>query len=113
MLTARVRVTASGQAGGLHGPQPIPAKVIADNLPVSIQPSSAFSNDTVLGKYTDATEFLFCQTMRDGVRLAIRKGYKVEELDGLAVKRTWEVTDDPENYESVYLAVPLRPVRVR
>ena len=102
MLTTTVNVTVSPS-----GP------VVVNGLRMSVQPNSAFERDSVLGKFTDATMLGFCKTKdADGRKYQIRKGHTVREIeDGGAVLRQWEVSDDPENYEGVYLVVPLRPSR--
>ena len=113
LLTRRVRVTASGQTGGLHGPQPAPATVIVDDWPVSLQPRSSYETSTVAGKFTDATMLAYGPaTDHQGHKWPIRKGHTVEEFRGDVVAYAWEVTDDPENYAGVFLLVPLRPRRV-
>lgn len=113
LLTRRVRVTAGGSAGGIHGPQPAPATVVVDDWPVSIQPRSTMDINTPAGKFTDATMVCYGPAAdAQGVKLPIRKGHAVDEMRGDAVAYAWEVTDDPENYAGVFLAVGLRPRRV-
>jgi len=103
-LDTRVRVTASTYRGDA---------LIVDELPASIQPGAAFQAWTVAGKWTDATMVMFCRALdADGNKYAIRKGGKVEEIINGGVLRLWEVTDDPENFVGVYLAVPLKPRRI-
>lgn len=103
MLTTTVQVATSPS-----GP------VIVDSMRMSIQPRSAFERYTVMGKFTEATMIGFCQaTDDDGKKWPIRKGHIVREIeDGGSVVRRWEVSDDPENYEAVFLVVPLRPSRM-
>jgi hypothetical protein len=100
LLNSTVRVT--------HG-----GSLIIDGWRVCIQPRSAWSANTEVGRYTDASLWLFGHAESgNGVKILIRKGAKVEDMvDGLA-RRVFEVTDDPENFDGVFLAVPLRPRRM-
>jgi hypothetical protein len=51
---------------------------------------------------------MFCKALDgNGQKYDISKEYTVEETTG--AMRKWIVSDDPENYQSVYLLVPLRP----
>lgn len=77
------------------------------NLKAGIFPASAFEDVVVMGRYTDATMFMFCKAFdKYGEKLDIQKEYTIEEID--TPNRVWLVTNDPENFNNVYLLVPLR-----
>ena len=113
LLDRTVDITGLRTSGSMGGTETTSKGKVISALRVCIQPRSAWEQDTVLGKYTDATHMLFCDA-RDSqrVKLDIRKGYTVQETYGTGADRRYEVTDDPENYDDVFLAVPLRPVRL-
>lgn len=108
LLTEMVRVTASAASGSMRGTV-IERLAAIDGLRCSIQPRSALANQTLAGRYTDATDFLFCRALdAAGKPLALKMDAMVEETAGR--RRRWSVISDAENYADVFLAVPLRPV---
>ena len=113
LLDRTVDFTGLRTSGGLGGAGQTSKGDTVTNLRCSIQPRSTWESDTVLGKYTNATHMLFCTAWgAQRQPLDIRKNYTVTETQYEGHGRKWEVTDDPENYDDVFLAVPIRPVRV-
>lgn len=101
MFNRVVRVTASS------------SELVIDGLRMALQPRTSYDSATIAGRFTDATMYGFCQALDgNGAKIRIRKGCQVEEITNGAVSGAWEVTDDPENYDGVYLLVPLRPRRI-
>ena len=113
LLNRTVDVIGARTSGSMGGVTQTDKDIVVKELRGCFQPQSAWEQDTVLGKYTDATQMFFCKTLdNSGIKLNIHKGYMLREQLYEGKSREWEVTDDPENYDDIYLAVPLRPVRL-
>ena len=97
LLNATVRVRAVGSLS-----------ITVDNLRCVILPASSFNDVTIAGRYTAGELLLFCAALDgNGQKLDINQEYPVEEIGGAA--RKWLVSDDPHNYDNVYLMVALKP----